>query len=180
MLSVCLTSIHFISGSEGPGRLDHEHLMSGLYNQVAAGQRPESASSASPPSNQPVHFPTFPTTSGGAGMLVVPQPINASKVRMSVCEVTVHHITTTCHLPPLHTYHLYGQPAMFLTCNISTFIVYISDVWLSSIQMGGMGGDTGLGFSHHHVNGGPRKYQCKMCPQVGIFSSLVSRLSLSL
>ena len=54
--------------------------MSGLYNQVAAGQRPESASSASPPSNHPAHFPPFPTTSGGPGMLVVPQPINASKV----------------------------------------------------------------------------------------------------
>ena len=69
-----------IAGSEGPGRLDHDHLMSGLYNQVAAGQRPESASSASPPSNHPAHFPSFPSTSGGAGMLVVPQPINASKV----------------------------------------------------------------------------------------------------
>ena len=73
-----------IAGSEGPGRLDHDHLMSGLYNQVAAGQRPESASSASPPSNHPAHFPSFPTTSGGAGMLVVPQPINASKV--SLCS----------------------------------------------------------------------------------------------
>ena len=83
------------------------------------------------------------------------------------------------HLPPLwlasHVSHLQRRDF-----NISTFIVYISGVWLSSIQMGGMGGDTGLGFSHHHVNGGPRKYQCKMCPQVGIFSSLVSRLSLSL
>ena len=56
--------------------------MSGLYNQMAAGQRPESASSASPPSNHPAHFPSFPTTSGGAGMLVVPQPINASKVSL--------------------------------------------------------------------------------------------------
>ena len=133
MLSVCLTSIHFISGSEGPGRLDHEHLMSGLYNQVAAGQRPESASSASPPSNQPVHFPTFPTTSGGAGMLVVPQPINASKVCTSVCEVTVHHITTTCHLPSLHTYHLYGQPAMFLTCKGEILIfLHLSFISLAS------------------------------------------------
>ena len=33
-------------------------------------------------------------------------------------------------------------------------------------QMGGMGGDAG--FPHHHMNGGPRKYQCKMCPQVGL------------
>ena len=32
--------------------------------------------------------------------------------------------------------------------------------------MGGMGGDTG--FPHPHMNGGPRKYQCKMCPQVSL------------
>ena len=31
-------------------------------------------------------------------------------------------------------------------------------------QMSAMGGD--VGFSHPHMNGGPRKYQCKMCPQV--------------
>ena len=30
--------------------------------------------------------------------------------------------------------------------------------------MSAMGGD--VGFSHPHMNGGPRKYQCKMCPQV--------------
>lgn len=79
--------------------------MSSLYHHV--GPRPESANSASPPSNHP-HFPSFPPSSS-SGMLVVPQPINASK-------------------------------------------------------MGGMGGDTV--FPHHHMNGGPRKYQCKMCPQV--------------
>ena len=34
-----------------------------------------------------------------------------------------------------------------------------------------VGGDGGLPL-HHHVNGGgPRKYQCKMCPQVGLESS---------
>lgn len=135
MLSHCLTLIknHYISGSEGPGgRLDHEHLMSGLYNQVAAGQRPESASSASPPSNHPAHFPPFPTTSGGPGMLVVPQPINASKVQ---------------------------------TCPLSVF-----SNSTSPLQMGVMGGEPGVGFSHHHVPGGARKYQCKMCPQVGISS----------
>ena len=34
---------------------------------------------------------------------------------------------------------------------------------------GGMGGDGSLGLHpHQHINGGaPRKYQCKMCPQVG-------------
>ena len=33
------------------------------------------------------------------------------------------------------------------------------------VQMSAMGGD--VGFSHHHMGGGQRKYQCKMCPQVG-------------
>jgi len=80
--------------------------MSGLYSHHA--QRPESSSSASPPSHP--HFPvSFPSASSGSGMLVVPQPINASK-------------------------------------------------------MSAMGGDP-AGFPHHHMNGGQRKYQCKMCPQ---------------
>ena len=53
--------------------------MSGLYSHHAASQRPESSSSASPPSHP--HFPaSFPSASSGSGMLVVPQPINASKV----------------------------------------------------------------------------------------------------
>ena len=47
---------------------------------------------------------------------------------------------------------------------------------LSTIQMGAMGGDVGVGFSHHHINGGGRKYQCKMCPQVGIVCETVSVL----
>ena len=32
--------------------------------------------------------------------------------------------------------------------------------------MSAMGADP-VGFPHHHMNGGQRKYQCKMCPQVG-------------
>lgn len=67
-----------ISGAEG-GRLEQDQLMSGLYSHHAASQRPESSSSASPPSHP--HFPaSFPSASSGSGMLVVPQPINASKV----------------------------------------------------------------------------------------------------
>ena len=34
------------------------------------------------------------------------------------------------------------------------------------LQMSAMGADP-VGFPHHHMNGGQRKYQCKMCPQVG-------------
>ena len=69
-------------------------------------------------------------------MLVVPQPINASKVS------------------PTGGWGVYDQ------------------VFTSAIQMGAMGGDGGVGFSHHHINGGGRKYQCKMCPQVGTLCSL--------
>ena len=40
-----------------------------------------------------------------------------------------------------------------------------------------VGGEGGLPL-HHHVNGGgPRKYQCKMCPQVGVESTVISILS---
>ena len=69
------------AGSEG-GRLEHDQLMSGLYSHHAAQQRPDSSSSASPPSAAHSHFPSFPPAS--SGMLVVPQPINASKVRLAV------------------------------------------------------------------------------------------------
>ncbi len=64
--------------------------MGGLYGHHGLTQRPESASSASPPSHgghfpssppsHGGHFPGFPPASSAAGMLVVPQPINASKV----------------------------------------------------------------------------------------------------
>jgi len=94
--------------------------MAGLYGHLGGPTpRPESASSSSPPSSHShSHFPTFPppSSSSGQGMLVVPQPINATK-------------------------------------------------------MAGMG-DGSLQGGHHvphpHMNGGggPRKYQCKMCPQV--------------
>ena len=59
--------------------LEGEGGLSGLYSGHHA-PRPESASSASPPTGH-AHFPGFPAhSSGGGGMLVVPQPINASKV----------------------------------------------------------------------------------------------------
>ena len=58
--------------------MEGEGGLGGLYagHQTA---RPESASSASPPSMNHAHFPGFPPPTSG-GMLVVPQPINASKV----------------------------------------------------------------------------------------------------
>jgi len=96
-------------GSDGRLADGSEHSL-GLYHSAP---RPESASSASPPSQvHPGHYLPFPTSSAASahstGGLIVPQPINATKV----------------------------------------------------------GGEGGLPL-HHHVNGGgPRKYQCKMCPQV--------------
>ena len=78
--------------------------MGGLYPHHGLLQRPESASSASPPAH--AHFPAsppghahfsasppghahfshgFPPVSSAAGMLVVPQPINASKVGGITC-----------------------------------------------------------------------------------------------
>jgi hypothetical protein len=86
------------SGHEGRN-LEGEMGMGGLYGHHGLTQRPESASSASPPSHahfpasppshahfpasppsHHAHFPGFPTATSSAGMLVVPQPINASKV----------------------------------------------------------------------------------------------------
>lgn len=120
-----------VPGAEG-GRLEQDQIMAGLYSHHAA-QRPESSSSASPPSHP--HFPTsFPSASSGSGMLVVPQPINASKVSQATLSLMI-----------LRT------RARVLICHL---------------QMSAMGGDP-VGFSHHHMNGGQRKYQCKMCPQVG-------------
>lgn len=130
LMSECLS----ISGAEG-GRLEQDQLMSGLYSHHAASQRPESSSSASPPSHP--HFPaSFPSASSGSGMLVVPQPINASKVRLS----------------------------LFLRTQTRVLIINLS--LICHLQMSAMGGDP-VGFPHHHMSGGQRKYQCKMCPQVG-------------
>lgn len=42
--------------------------------------------------------------------------------------------------------------------------------------MSGMGAEAGFS---HHMNGGSRKYQCKMCPQVRTFSSLTLLFALS-
>ena len=65
----------------GHGRLLDEHGgLSGLYSGHHA-PRPESASSASPPTANHPHFGGFlPSSSASNRMLVVPQPINASKV----------------------------------------------------------------------------------------------------
>ena len=72
--------ILLFSGSDGR-LVEGEGGLGGLYagHQTA---RPESASSASPPSMNHAHFPGFPPPTSG-GMLVVPQPINASKVSRS-------------------------------------------------------------------------------------------------
>lgn len=73
-----------VSGGEGRLGEGDPHVM-GLYH---APGRPESASSSSPPGagagplHPGHHYLPFPTASGPgpSGMLVVPQPINASKV----------------------------------------------------------------------------------------------------
>ena len=77
--------------------------MSGLYGHHGLAQRPESASSASPPSHGHFpasppshgHFPAFPPATSAAGMLVVPQPINASKVnnppQINICFYSIQY-----------------------------------------------------------------------------------------